>query len=230
MMKTHTHLSPAVEDYLKSIYHLTEGGQRASTNEIADRMGVAAASVTGMVQKLAAADPPLVDYQKHQGVLLTEAGEKAALELIRHHRLLELYLHEKLGYGWDEVHAEADRLEHFISEQFEERLAKELGDPRQDPHGEPIPDREFHMPAGSHRSLRELRTGEQATVQSIANADPDLLRYLATIGMLPGARVAILDHSPYDDNLRLRIGDEAEPVVLGPRVTGQVFVVEEGKD
>jgi DtxR family transcriptional regulator, Mn-dependent transcriptional regulator len=219
-----TQLSQAVEDYLKAIYHLTEGGRRASTNEIADRMGVAAASVTGMIQKLAATDPTLVDYQKHQGVRLTEAGEKAALELIRHHRLLELYLHEKLGYAWDEVHAEADRLEHFISEQFEERLARELGDPSQDPHGEPIPDREFHMPEGSGRPLRQLRTGDQAVVQSISGADPDLLRYLAAIGMLPGVRLSILDFSPFDDNLRLSIDGQAEPVVLGPRITGQIFV------
>jgi DtxR family Mn-dependent transcriptional regulator len=102
-----------------------------------------------------------------------------------------------------------------------------LGDPSQDPHGEPIPDRDFHMPGGSHRPLRDLRTGEQAILHSVANADPDLLRYLATIGMLPGARISILEYSPYDDNLRLRIGDRPEPVVLGPGVTGQVFVVQE---
>jgi DtxR family Mn-dependent transcriptional regulator len=191
-------------------------------------MGVAAASATGMIQKLAAAHPALVEYQKHQGVRLTEAGEKAALELIRHHRLLELYLHEKLGYAWDEVHDEADRLEHFISEQFEERLARELGDPSQDPHGEPIPDREFRMPEGSGRPLRGLQTGVRAVVQHIAGADPDLLRYLAEIGMLPGAQLSILDFSPFDENLRLRIEGQGEPVVLGPRVTGQIYVIEVG--
>ena len=118
-------LSQAMEDYLKIIYYLTEGGQRrAITNEIAERMEVKPASATGMIQKFASATPPLVDYQKHHGVLLTEAGKKAALELIRHHRLLELYLHEKLGYSWDEVHAEAELLEHVISEKFEEHVVR----------------------------------------------------------------------------------------------------------
>jgi DtxR family Mn-dependent transcriptional regulator len=122
-------LSQATEDYLKTIYELTRIHGRASTNQIADVMQVTPASVTGMIKKLSHTDPPLVDYQKHQGVVLTEDGEKAALEIVRHHRLLEMFLHEKLGYEWDEVDAEADLLEHVISETLEERIAQALGNP-----------------------------------------------------------------------------------------------------
>ena len=138
-------ISQATGDYLKTIYELTREHGRASTNQIAESLQVTPASVTGMIKKLASADPPLVDYQKHQGVLLTEEGKKAALEIVRHHRLLEMFLHEKLGYEWDEVDAEADRLEHFISEEFEERIAQSLGNPQFDPHGDPIPTRDLYL-------------------------------------------------------------------------------------
>ena len=137
------HLSAPIEDYLKAIYELTQEQDRASTNEIAEQMGVTPASATGMMQRLATADPPLVDYQKHRGVALTEQGKRNALEVIRHHRLLETFLQEKLGYTWDEVHADADRLEHVISEELEERISQTLGDPAYDPHGEPIPTPRF---------------------------------------------------------------------------------------
>jgi DtxR family Mn-dependent transcriptional regulator len=132
-------LTEAIEDYVKVIYTLTPGKRRASTNEIAGKMGVRPASVTGMLQRLVVLDPPLVDYQKHQGVLLTPEGERVALEIIRHHRLIELFLHERLGYSSAEVHPEADRLEHVISEELEERIFELLGEPTHDPRGEPIP-------------------------------------------------------------------------------------------
>ena len=138
-------LTQSTEDYLKAIYDLTLNGERATTNQIAEQLGVKPASVTGMLKRLAASEPPLLEYRKHQGAGLTEEGRRAALEIVRHHRLLELFLHETLGYSWDEVHVEADRLEHVLSEEMEERIARVLGDPMHDPHGEPIPNRELHI-------------------------------------------------------------------------------------
>jgi DtxR family Mn-dependent transcriptional regulator len=224
------HLSASVEDYLKVLYELTSNQSRASTNEIAERMKVTPASATGMIQKLASADPPLVDYQKHHGVSLTEAGKRSALEIIRHHRLLELFLQEKLGYTWDEVHSEADRLEHVISEDLEERIAQVLGNPVYDPHGEPIPDREFKMPSQPTDRLSDLRPGDTAIVQRIAADDPGLLRYLASIGLTPKSRVDILDYSPFDDNIRLRVSGLDRLLILGPRITQQIYVEVEFPD
>jgi DtxR family Mn-dependent transcriptional regulator len=177
-----------------------------------------------MIQKIAAAEPPLVEYQKHRGVALTLAGENVALEIIRHHRLLELFLHESLGYSWDEVHGEADRLEHVISEDFEERMAQALGDPTHDPHGHPIPSRDFHLPPQSTQRLSELRPGQQATVQRVEDADPELLRYLSSLGLTPQALVTALDYSSFDDNLRVQVAGQDESVVLGPRVTRRIYI------
>jgi len=217
-----SNLSQAVEDYLKSIYELTHDDRRAGTNQIAERMGVKPASVTGMLKKLAATEPPLLDYHKHRGVELTQAGKQAALEIIRHHRLLELYLHANLGYGWDEVHDEADRLEHVISENLEERIAQALGDPHHDPHGDPIPSRDLNLPPYSDLTLQELRTGQQAVVQRVGGDDPGLLRFLRTIGLTPSAHLTVLDYSPYDGNLRLQVDDQV--IVLGPIITQQIYV------
>jgi DtxR family Mn-dependent transcriptional regulator len=219
-------LSDASEDYLKSIYALATESGRASTNQIAERMGVKPASVTGMIQKMAAADPPLVEYQKHRGVVLTPQGEKVALEIIRHHRLLELFLFRTLGYSWDEVHGEADRLEHVISEDFEERIAEALGNPLHDPHGDPIPTRDFRLPQSLGVRLSELRPGQSAKVQRVEDSEPELLRYLSSIGILPGAHIHVLDFSPFDDNLFLQIAGQEESVVLGPRVTAKIYMQE----
>ena len=141
-----TSLSISIQDYLKVIYDLTRAGQPAATTALAARLKVAPASVTGMLQRLAGEQPALITYRKHHGVMLTEAGERAALEIIRHHRLLETYLVEILGYTPDEVHEEACRLEHVISEQFERRIAAALGHPTRDPHGEPIPAADLTLP------------------------------------------------------------------------------------
>jgi DtxR family transcriptional regulator, Mn-dependent transcriptional regulator len=220
----YNHLSAPIEDYLKTIYGLTQAHERASTNEIAEQMGVTPASATGMMQRLATADPPLVDYQKHRGVALTEQGKRNALEVIRHHRLLETFLKEILGYPWDEVHVDADRLEHVISEEMEERISQALGDPAYDPHGEPIPTREFQMPEPAGVPLNELGTGDQATVQSIDASDPEFLRYLASIGLVPMSRVTVLGVSPFDGNIHLQVDGQPEPVVLGLAVTGRIIV------
>jgi DtxR family Mn-dependent transcriptional regulator len=218
------HITQAIEDYLKTIYELTLIEGRASTNQLADRLGVTPASVTGMIQKLAVTNPPLIEYHKHRGVELTSAGEKVALEVIRHHRLLELFLQEKLGYTWDEVHAEADRLEHVISEDFEERMAQALGNPSHDPHGEPIPTRDLQVPASAANRLSDLRPPQAATVERVGASDVDLLRYLSEIGLVPQARVLALDFSPFDGNLTLQIQDQERSLVLGPIITRQVFV------
>jgi len=215
-------LTDAVEDYLKAIYELTLEESPATTNQVAERMGVTPASVTGMLKRLAAADPPLLDYHRHHGATLTEAGRRVALEIIRHHRLLELFLHETLGYTWDEVHAEADRLEHVISEDFEERIAQALGDPQHDPHGDPIPTRELDLPPRSETRLYELRIGQQAIIQRVKNDDLELLRYMQNIGLVPQARLKVLERSSFDDNLTLQIEDRV--LVLGPRVTREIFV------
>jgi len=215
-------LTISIEDYLKSIYVLTLAEERASTNQIAERMGVTPASVTGMLKRLATNDPPLLEYQKHHGVVLTAEGEKVALEMIRHHRLLELFLHETLGYPWDEVHAEADRLEHVISEVFEERIAQALGDPNHDPHGDPIPTRDLILPQMSWARLDMLREGQQAIVQRVDNETPELLRYLSSIGVIPGIHLEVVGFSEFDGNLHLRVGETV--LVLGPGVTQQIYV------
>ena len=215
-------LTISIEDYLKSIYELTLAEERASTNQIAERMGVTPASVTGMLKRLAANDPPLLDYQKHHGVELTEEGKQVALEIIRHHRLLELYLHEMLGYAWDEVHEEADRLEHVISEDLEERIAQALGNPQLDPHGDPIPTRELSLPIQDWVQLGDLYPGQRATVQRVADENPELLRYLSSIGLTPQAKLEVVAFSEFDGNLHLQVGDKT--LVLGPKVTKQIYV------
>jgi DtxR family transcriptional regulator, Mn-dependent transcriptional regulator len=217
-------LTHAVEDYLKTIYSLQSTYKRATTKQIAEKLEVTPASVTGMIQKLAETTPPLVEYIKHQGVVLTPEGERVALEILRHHRLLELFLHQILGYEWEDVHAEADRLEHVISEEFEERISLALGNPSHDPHGDPIPTRDFQLPASPDTRLSELRDGDQAVVHRVQDSDPELLRYLSEIGLVPRARLTVLEYSPFDANLKLLIEGRPEPLVLGQRITRQVFV------
>jgi DtxR family Mn-dependent transcriptional regulator len=221
-MQTREILTQAVEDYLKSIYEITQCDERASTNRIAERMHVTPASVTGMLRRMAASDPPLLLYHKHRGVELTPEGEKAALEVIRHHRLLELFLHETLGYAWDEVHEEADRLEHVISEDFEERIAQVLGNPQHDPHGDPIPTRDLQLPTETAIPLYEMRPGQRGTVHRVGSEDRELLRHLQSIGLLPQASLTVLDYSAFDGNLRFQIGDQVS--ILGPKITRQIFV------
>jgi DtxR family Mn-dependent transcriptional regulator len=217
-------LSDTVEDYLKVIYDLSADNQRVGTGQIAEMLGVSPASVTDMFQRLAGEDPPLLDYVKHQGVALTEDGRKAALETIRHHRLLELFLHEVLGYSWDEVHAEAERLEHVISEEFEERVAAVLGDPQRGLHGKPIPSRNLEMPDLDTWILHDLRPGQAGEVHSVNDDDPGLLRYLELRGLVPGASFEVIEYSPYDDNLHLKVVDDDEVFVLGANVTAQIQV------
>ncbi|MDR3576562.1 MAG: metal-dependent transcriptional regulator [Anaerolineaceae bacterium] len=219
-----TTLTQAGEDYLKAIYELSIGGNPVSTTQLAKHLKVAPASVTGMLQKLALNRPPLLVYKKHHGVTMTPEGRSVALEIIRHHRLIELFLYKSLGYSWDEVHEEADRLEHVMSDFLEDHIAEALDNPTHDPHGDPIPDRDLNLPPFSTTPLSELRPGQKAVVQRVNNIDPELLRYLDGIGILPEAKLEIQDFSPFDKNLRIRVIQKDSAVVLGPAVTTQVFV------
>ena len=217
-------ITQSIQDYLKHIYELNENGGSASTNDLAARLNIAPASVTGMLQRLANSKPPLVVYKKHQGVTLTKNGEKAALEVIRHHRLLETFLVNTLGYSWDEVHREADKLEHVISEDFEARMAKALGHPTRDPHGELIPTADLIMPADESCPLASLRTDETATVRRVSDDDPALLRHLRKIGVVPEVKITIKNYSEFDGNLTVKVEGQKSNVVLGTAVTSQVFV------
>lgn len=217
-------ITQSIQDYLKHIYELNENGGAASTNDIATRLNIAPASVTGMLQKLASANPPLVIYKKHQGVTLTKPGEKAALEVIRHHRLLESFLVTTLGYAWDEVHNEADKLEHVISEDFEARMAEALGHPTRDPHGELIPTADLVMPADKSCPLASLRTDETATVKRVSDDDPALLRHLQEIGVIPEVKVTVKNFSEFDGNLTIKVAGQKSALVLGTTITSQVFV------
>ena len=218
-------LTISIQDYLKNIYELTENGENASTNALAKRLNISAPSVTGMVQKLASSKPPLVEYQKHQGVTLTKEGKRAALEVIRHHRLLEAWLVQTLGYSWDEVHEEAERLEHVISEDFERRIAAAMGHPTRDPHGELIPTADLKMPLDVSTPLSALRPKQTATVKRVVAYDKDLLRYLEGLGLIPGSKLEVSEYSPFDHNLTIKVGRKS--FVLGLSITSKIFVEEE---
>ncbi len=216
--------STSIQDYLKRIYELTESGQPASTNDLARELKVKPASVTGMIQKLAAEKPALLEYQKHQGVTLTPTGKRAALEVIRHHRLLEAWLVQTLGYSWDEVHEEAERLEHVISEDFERRIAAAMGHPTRDPHGELIPTEDLKMPTDNSAPLSSLRPKQSGILKCVKAADTDLLRYLESLGLIPGAEVEVTDYSPFDHNLTIKV--RKKTAVLGLNITSKIFIEE----
>src|ERR671919_1001448 len=178
-------LTVAVQDYLKAIYALETAGERATTSALAGRMGVSAPSATAMTKRLA--ELGLVERSPYRGVALTEQGRAGALEVIRHHRLLERYLADRLGLALDEVHAEAELLEHALSEELEAKIDAELGYPTHDPHGDPIPDRELRVSHVPGRTLVDLGPGERAAVSRVPDGDPALLRYLAGLGLVPGS-------------------------------------------
>ncbi len=215
-------LTPSNQDYLKHIYDLTADGVPASTTDLAARLGIAPASVTGMIQRLAKTEPALIDYHKHQGVTLTEAGKRAALEIIRHHRLLETWLVQTLGYSWDKVHEEAERLEHVISEEMEARIAEALGYPARDPHGDLIPSAELIMPADDLTPLSVFRPTQKGTIMRVHSQDASLLRHLEGLGLIPGAQLEVTSYSAYDGNLTVQNGQTT--AVIGPAITTRIFV------
>ena len=215
-------LSHAEEDYLKAIYELAEDSGRVSTSALAHRLVLKDGTVTGMLQKLAERKPRLVNYERHRGVSLTPAGDQIALEIIRHHRLIELYLAEALGYEWDKVDAEAEQLEHVISEEFEDKISAMLGDPTIDPHGDPIPAKDGSVAPSSRLSLSDIEVGQSARVARVRDDDPALLRYLAELGIVPEAQIAIAERAPFDGPIHVVVGQQV--VALGKSVTDKVFV------
>ncbi len=201
-----TRHSPAVQDYLKSIYMLAKEGALAAsvpTTAVADRLGVTPASATNMLKKLASLG--LVEHVSYRGAALTEPGRKIALEVIRHHRLLETYLAEALGVPWDEVHAEAEVLEHVLSEDLEERIAARLGHPNFDPHGHPIPSKDGSLPEHSERKLWDVGDGDLVAVDRVSDAESDALRYLGELGIKPGVQIEVVGRGPLNGPLFLRV-------------------------
>ncbi|HEX2781194.1 MAG TPA: metal-dependent transcriptional regulator [Gemmatimonadaceae bacterium] len=223
-LPVHGMLTAPAEDCLKAIYDLERAGQGAAvtTNDLAHRLDLAAASVTGMVKRLA--DQGLIDHAPYRGVRLTESGRRAALRTLRRHRVIETYLVQALGFGWDRVHAEAERLEHSASDELVDRMAAALGEPETDPHGAPIPTRELAVTEGPvGRPLSDLAVGERATVSRVEDEDADRLRYLATLGVVPGVAVELTERAPYGGSLSVRVGTETRQ--LGAQLASQVMVV-----
>jgi DtxR family Mn-dependent transcriptional regulator len=214
----------AMEDYLKAVYRLRDSlgpGGQVTTQRLADELGVTGPSVTNMVKRLH--DLRLLRHTRYHGVELTPAGEKIALEVLRHHRLLELYLAESLGYPWDEVHAEAERLEHHVSDELEARMDSALGHPTRDPHGDPIPSREGQIDLVTGMALVDLESGATATVSRVSDRDPEQLRYLGSLGLYPGAIVTVTERFPFDGPLRIRIGGAEH--IIGRALSAIVYVV-----
>jgi DtxR family Mn-dependent transcriptional regulator len=216
-------LTEPVEDYLKAVYALEREQESAATNDLAHRLGVAPASVSGMVRRLA--DAGLLAYERYRGVKLTETGRRAALRTLRRHRVIEAYLAGALGYPWDLVHEEAERLEHAASDELIDRMAAALGDPTVDPHGAPIPTREGAVDETRHVSLDELAAGRTARVRAVSDEDGERLRYLAQLGILPGAVIRVLSRAPFDGPIGVVV--EGREQVIGPALAAQVLVEEE---
>ena len=203
--------SEAVEDYAKTIYGLERRGDSAvTTSALATRLGVAPASVTAMLKRMSEAG--LVEHEPYRGVRLTSAGRKVALEVIRHHSLIESYLSEALGMPWDRVHDEAEVLEHYISEELEERIAAALGDPDFDPHGDPIPSRDLKISAEEGTSLAELEPGQRGVFSRVSDSDSAMLRYLAERGIRPGAEVAVTERQPFGGPLFVEVAGETHAI------------------
>jgi DtxR family Mn-dependent transcriptional regulator len=213
MVSAAARVTPAMQDYVKAIYQLGAEEPDAgvvTSQRLAARLGVSAPSVTTMLKRLS--DLELVRYEPYRGAELTIEGERIALEVVRHHRLLESYLVAALGYRWDEVHAEAERLEHHISEAMEARMAAALGHPEVDPHGDPIPQHDGTMAAVTDQRLSDLAPGDDAIVARVPDRDPARLRYLEQLGLRPGARVSLLDALPFDGPLRIRVGERKHAI------------------
>jgi DtxR family Mn-dependent transcriptional regulator len=214
--------SQSIEDYLKAIYKLQslkEGG--VSTSELAKKMGVANASVTNMVKRLSKLG--MVDYQSYYGTTLTKSGEKIALEMIRHHRLLELYLKEMLGYSWDEVHEEAEKLEHYISEQFEDKISELLNHPTVDPHGDPIPTKDGEMPVIKSKKLSSILADYSCVVQRVKNQDSEVLRQLEQSGIIPGVKVKIVKRDEEKGRIHLEVDGRKTSVT--DALASQIYVI-----
>ncbi|MGH7568338.1 MAG: metal-dependent transcriptional regulator [Gemmatimonadales bacterium] len=203
-------LTRSVEDYLKAIYHLSSQGGFAATSNIAGLLDVAPPSVSGMVKRLS--ETGLIEHVPYRGVQLSPQGRRAALKMIRRHRILELYLTQELGYDWDTVHEEAERLEHAVSDRLIERMARALGDPHYDPHGAPIPTEAGEIEEAELQSLAEVSVGVDVVVRQVDDSDPARLRYLAELGLTPGTRLTVRDRQPFNGPTTVTFGETTRVV------------------
>ena len=213
-------LSQSAQDYLKTIFELRQTSERVTTNALAETLDVAAASVTGMIKKLA--EMKLIEHTPYQGVTLTPAGEKMALAILRHHRLIELYLTAAMGYSWDKVHEEADRLEHAISEEFADKISSLLGDPKIDPHGDPIPSKDGTIAAFSVHTLADVIDGHTVRIERVRDEVPEMLRDIAALGLLPGTILDVLTR-PAEDALTVMAHGKAQ--AISRHMARSIFVV-----
>jgi DtxR family Mn-dependent transcriptional regulator len=197
-------LTAPVEDYLKAIYDIELSASAAATNDIAHRLNIAPASVSGMVRRLA--DQGLLAYERYKGVRLTDAGRRAALRTIRRHRVIEAYLVKALAYPWDQVHMEAERLEHAASDELIDRMATAIGEPLTDPHGAPIPTRDGVIDETRHNSLADVMSGAHARIVRVGDENDEMLRYLDSLGIRPGVAVTVGDRAPFEGPITVRIG------------------------
>ncbi len=221
----HESLTRSVEDYLKAIYRLSPQGRPASTSEIANRLELSPASVSGMVKRLS--EQGLLEHVPYKGVQLTEDGRRAALRMLRRHRLIEAYLVAFLGYTWDTVHDEAERLEHAVSDLLVERMAAVLGNPSVDPHGDPIPTPDGDIQEIASIPLSEVPSGSTVEIRQVEESQPERLRYIASLGLRPGVRVAIADRQPFQGPITIEVGGETH--VIGHEL-GRVVRVARGED
>jgi DtxR family Mn-dependent transcriptional regulator len=217
-----TRITPAIEDYLKAIYNLQLAHPQVTTSLLAEHLKFKPASVTGMLKTLA--EFHLVSYTPYRGVELTSSGQRIALEVVRHHRLLELYLVEALGYSWDEVHDEAEALEHVISEKLEARIAAHLGHPSHDPHGDPIPRKDGTMPSTHDTTVADLSIGQSGEIVQVCDQLPERLRYLADLGLVPGANVTVVASAPFDGPVTVQVGDAVHP--LDRRLAREIYILD----
>lgn len=219
-------LSESIENYLKAIYELQQRKGRVSTSALADKLKISPASVSGMIKKLTESSPRLIDYQPRKGVALTEAGMRAALRIIRRHRLLETYLQLKLGYSWDEVHGEACKLEHVISDQFEDRIDAALGYPKFDPHGDPIPTREGRVPRLDLVALSELEPDLPARIIRVRHYRDEVLKYLGDEGIAPNTLIKVVEKAPFEGPITVeRLDAKNRPsLALDRTIANDIFV------
>lgn len=211
----------SAQDYLKAIYSLERSSPEVSTSAIAARLGVSPASVTAMIKRLS--DQGYLTYHRYRGVALTQSGQALALEVIRHHRLLEAYLHDSLGMPWDKVHAEAEVLEHVISEDLEDLIAGSLGNPTHDPHGDPIPPKSGQYKEVRYQPLIEAKLGT-VRVERVSDRDSEALRYLSTLGLTPGAAITVLEKEPFGGPVWIKVGSERR--ALGSQLAASIYVSE----
>lgn len=220
-------LSRSVEDYLKTIYRLSERGGTAATNEIAQRLDLSPASVTGMVKKLA--ESGHLEHVPYHGVRLTDPGRLAALAVVRRHRILETYLITKLGYDWSNVHNEAERLEHAVSDELIDRMAFALGEPKYDPHGAPIPTKDGDIERADHEPLADVQVGVRVVLRQVDDDDPERLRYLKSLGLVPMVELVVTDRQPFGGPITVRIGEaQTGDRVIGPELAAALLVERRG--